>query len=101
MLTLSPKIGEFLIRAAETPDIEMALRKILFEYLDLKLKELQGQAREFEKKWSMTFEEFSVKCKQKKIGKDIHSYEVEKDFWDWERIDTLRKHYGELKSQWT
>ena len=37
MLTLSPKIGEFLIRTTETPDIEMALRKILFEYLDLKL----------------------------------------------------------------
>ena len=42
MLTLSPKIGEFLIRAAETPDIELALRKILFEYLDLKLKELES-----------------------------------------------------------
>jgi len=100
MLTLSPKIVEFLIRAAEMPDIEMALRKILFEYLDLKLKELQGQAKEFEEKWSMSFEEFSAKCKEKEIGEDVYSYEVEKDFWDWEKIETLRKHYGEVKSQW-
>ncbi|MBW1796553.1 MAG: hypothetical protein JRJ38_19420 [Deltaproteobacteria bacterium] len=82
------------------PDIEMALRKILFEYLDLKLKELQGQAKEFEEKWSMSFEEFSAKCKEKEIGEDVYSYEVEKDFWDWEKIETLRKHYGEVKSQW-
>jgi len=48
----------------------------------------------------MSFEELSTKCKQKEIGKDIYSYEVEKDFWDWERVETLRQHYGELKSQW-
>ena len=100
MLTLSPKLGNFLIKAAETADIDMALRKILFEYLDLKLKELQGQTKNFEEKWGMSFEEFSAKCKQKEIGKDIYSYEVEKDFWDWERVETLRQHYGELKSQW-
>jgi hypothetical protein len=53
MLTLSPKLGNFLIKAAETADIDMALRKILFEYLDLKLKELQGQTKNFEEKWGM------------------------------------------------
>ncbi len=100
MLTLSPKLGEFLIKAAETADIDMALRKILFEYLELKLKELQGQIKKFEGKWGMSFEEFSAKCKQKEIGKDIYSYEVEKDFWDWERVETLNQHYGELKTQW-
>jgi hypothetical protein len=100
MLTLSPKLGEFLIKAAETADIDMALRKILFEYLELKLKELQGQIKKFEGKWEMSFEEFSAKCKQKEIGKDIYSYEVEKDFWDWERVETLSQHYGELKTQW-
>ena len=100
MLTLSPKMGEFLIRAAETPDIELALRKVLFEYLELKLNELEGQAKKFEEKWSMSFEVFSAKCKEKEIDQDIYSYEVEKDFWDWEKIETLRKHYGEVKSQW-
>ena len=65
MLTLSPKIGNFLVKTAETADIDMALRKILFEYLDLKLKELQTQVKNFEEKWGMSFEEFSTKCKKK------------------------------------
>jgi len=33
MLTLSPKIGNFLVKTAETADIDMALRKILSSIL--------------------------------------------------------------------
>lgn len=34
------------------------------------------------------------------MSEDIYSYEVEKDFWDWERAETLRKYYKELKEKW-
>lgn len=100
MLNLSAKVGELLIKATQAPDIDIALRKILSEYLDLKLKELQGQLKELKDKWGMSFEEFKAQCQRKEIGKDIYSYEVEKDFWEWERIETLKKHYEELKAQW-
>ncbi len=100
MLTISPKLGEFLIRATQTPDLETALRQVLREYLDLKLKELNKELEKFEIKWNMSFNEFKEKCEERKIDKDVFSYEVEKDFWNWEKVETLKKYHEELKSQW-
>ena len=98
MLNLSAKLGELLIKATQAPDIDIAFRKILSEYFDLKLKKLQCPVKEFEYKWKISFEEFKDQCQRKIIKKDIYSYEVEKDFCEWERIETLKKHYAELEA---
>ena len=100
MLTLSPKLGELLIKATQTTDLETALKQILREYFSLKLKDLNDTLKGFESKWDMSFDKFKEKCQKREINKDIFSYEVVKDFWDWERMETLRKHYETLNSQW-
>ncbi len=84
----------------QTPDVDMAMRKILSEYLELKIKQLQEKIKTFEDKWGLSFEEFSGKCQNKSLNQDVYSYEVEGDFWEWERLETLKKHYCELKSRW-
>lgn len=100
MITLSPKLGEILIEITQTPNIDMALRKIISEYLELKLKELQEKIKAYEDKRGLSFEEFSAKCRNKSLSQDVYSYEVERDFWEWEKLETLKKHYHELKSRW-
>jgi hypothetical protein len=93
MVTISPRIGALLTRVAETPDIETALWKVLLDYVDLKLAKLSQQIADFEAKWDMPFTEFSKRIKEKQLPKDAYSFEVEKDFWDWEKAETLLKHY--------
>ena len=100
MVTFSPRLGEFLMKATQTPDMETALWKVLSEYLDLKFDKLSERIAEFEQKWGMSFEEFSRRCKEKSLEEDVYSYKVEKDFWEWEKVVTLRRHYGALRSKW-
>lgn len=100
MITVSPKVGELLVRITQTPDVDLALRKILTEYLELKIKEIGEKIKAFEDRWGLSFEEFSHKCQNESLNQDIYSYEVEREFWEWERLETLRKHYCELESRW-
>ena len=100
MVTFSPRLGELLMKTTQTPDMETALWKVLSEYLDLKSDKLSGRITEFEQKWDMSFEEFSRKCKKKGLEEDAYSYKVEKDFWEWEKALTLRRHYEALRSKW-
>lgn len=100
MITVSPQIGEFLINVTQLPDIEAALKKVLTEFLDLKISNLEGKVKEYESKWKMTFKEFENACKNKKLEADIYSYDVEKDFWEWEGIENLLKYYEDTKSRW-
>ena len=100
MLNLSPRLGEFLIKATQSNDLDTALVQVLREYLLLKLKELKKELEGFEAKWDMSFDEFKERCRKREIDKDVFSYEVEKDFWNWERAETLKKHYEDLKLEW-
>jgi len=100
MVTLSPRLGELLTKATQTPDIEAALWKVLSEYLEMKFNELSQRIGEFEREWGISFEEFSRGCKEKDLEKDAYSYDVEKDFWEWEKAITLRRHYEALRSKW-
>jgi hypothetical protein len=47
-----------------------------------------------EKKWECSFPEFREKTKED------YRYEVEKDFWEWERLETLKAHYQALRARW-
>ena len=96
MVALSPRLGEFLTKAAQVPDLETALWKVLLEYVDLKRKALEEEIAQFERKWGMTFEEFSQRCREGSLSEDAYSWEVEQDFWAWESAVTLLQHYSSL-----
>jgi hypothetical protein len=94
MLALSPQVGELLLQATQSQDLEEALHKVLGEYLDLKLAALVAEISLLEKRWECGFAEFREKTKED------YRYEVEKDFWEWERLETLKAHYQALRGRW-
>lgn len=100
-VAVSPRVGSLLMEVAETPDLEVALWKILTEYMALKMRVLREQIRSFESKWGMSFEEFSGSIGSDKIDRDRFSYEVESDFWEWEKAVTLLRYYEEIRQRWT
>ncbi len=100
MPVMSPKLGEVLVRATHSKDIDDALNKIFSEYLELKLKTLREAIEEFQKKWGMSFEEFKRHFKEGTLREDTYSFNTEKDYWQWEEAETLKKHYEEIKGQW-
>jgi hypothetical protein len=93
MLALSPRVGELLLQATQSQDLEEALHKVLHEYLDLKLASLTAEIGLLEKKWQCGFDEFREKTKED------YSYEIERDFWEWERLETLKAHYQALRER--
>jgi hypothetical protein len=94
MSTLSPQVWELLLQATQSQDLEEALHKVLGEYLDLKLAALTADISRLEKKWSCTFTEFKEK------NRENYAYEVEREFWEWERLETLKSHYQALRQRW-
>ena len=100
MPVMTPKLGEVLIKATHSKDIDDALNKIFSEYLELKLKTLLETIDGFQKKWDMSFEGFKRHFKEGTLKEDTYSFDTEKDFWQWEEAETLKKHYEEIKGQW-
>jgi hypothetical protein len=94
MVALSPQVGELLLQATQSQDLEEAFHKVLREYLDLKLAALDAEISMLAKKWECSFPEFREKAKED------YRYEVEKDFWEWERLETLKAHYQALRARW-
>lgn len=96
-----PQIGAMLLQLAETADLDAALRKVITEYLALKLAALADNQAQFEAKWGMPFREFDDRRVAGGLEQDSHSYAVELDFWEWEQVETLLAYYRDLQKQWT
>ncbi len=100
LVSVSPQLGALLTDLTEIPDVGMAMWKVLSEYLELKCAALEERIAAFEAKWGMSFEQFSQKCAEGTLTEDPYSYEVEKDFWEWEQAISLHHHYNSLRLQW-
>jgi hypothetical protein len=100
VVTVSPRVGVLLTQVAETPDLETALWKVLAEHIDLKAMLLRQRISTFESKWGMQFEEFAERCEAQTLGQDPYAYEVESNFWEWEKATTLLQYYEALQARW-
>jgi hypothetical protein len=65
------------------------------ELVQLKLEEAERQLAAFESKYRMPFEAFQQAWNEDRIP-DKHSYEVERDYWEWEAATTDRQKLQEL-----
>lgn len=101
MPAISPKLGEFLIKATRSKDIDDAFRRVFSDYLALKLETFTETIEAFTKRWGMSFDEFKKHFKEGSLKKDSYSFDTEQDFWEWEEAETLKKHYETLIKQWT
>jgi hypothetical protein len=97
MIAVSPKLGEFLTQATQTPDIETALWRVVSDYLAMKMEAIDREIAIFEAKWHMSFAEFVGACRNDTLGRDIYSYDIEQDYWAWERATTLKQHYASTR----
>ena len=100
MMTLSPQTSLLLTKITDTPDLETALWRVLHDYTGLKTQQLRQQIETLELKWGMTFDEFSRRCESENLDQDPYAYDVESDFWDWEKAVTLLRHYETLQARW-
>jgi len=100
MPVLTAKLSEALVKATFARDVNDAFNKVFSEYLVLKLNQLQQIIDGLQKKWGTDFKEFKKKINENKLSQDTFSYDVEKDFWQWEEAETLKEHYNDIKSQW-
>ena len=94
---MPPHIAGLIYSISRNADLEGALLKILFDYIELKLRDIKEKIRKFEEKYGMNFEEFKENILK---SEKSYKYEVEKDFWEWESLETLKKYYERLKKQW-
>ena len=99
-ITVSPQVGAFLTQVTETSDLGTALWKVLSDYIELKTNFLRENIQAFETKWGMSFEEFSGHCEDGTLDRSAYDYEVESDFWEWEKAETLSQHYDALQARW-
>ena len=64
-----------------------ALRLATKDLVRLKLRETQEQRKRFEQRYQMEFEAFKQAWNDGQIP-NKHSYEVERDYWEWEAAVT-------------
>jgi hypothetical protein len=74
---------------------DVALELATKDLLRLKLKEVEGQIKEFETRHQMRFDEFKQAWNSDQVA-DKHSYAVEKDYWEWEAATGDEKKYREM-----
>ena len=100
MLSVSPKLGEFLVKATKAKDIDDAFRRVFSEYLVMKIASLVKTTERFKIKWCMDFSEFKSCFKEGTLKADSYKFDTEQDFWQWEEAETLKSHYETLQKQW-
>jgi len=75
----------------QEPRFEIALSVAIKDLLRLKLKEAREQVALFEQRYQLNFSAFKVAWEDGYIA-NAHSYQVERDYWEWEAAvtDTAR-----------
>jgi hypothetical protein len=61
----------------------------------LKFKEAEEQRKRFEERYQMDFEAFKQAWNEGQIP-NKHSYEVERDYWEWEAAVTEERRLQEM-----
>lgn len=84
---ISKPIYRILSDLTQESRLEVALPLAIKDWVRLKLKET-GELREaFERRYGMDFQVFKQAWHEGRIEND-HSYEVERDYWEWEATIT-------------
>ena len=93
---ISKPIYQILAYMTHTSRMELALPIAVKELVSLKLKETAGEIRAFEQRYGTDFEAFESAWHQERIP-NKHSYEVEKDYWEWEAAVSDYEQLGQMR----
>ena len=94
-MALSPSLVKLLLEITGSSDLNVAIKEISKDAIEHRLEKIECEIRKFEEKYGMTFEDFKKAWEDGKI-ESKHSYEVEKDFWEWEGLISRKKKLKEV-----
>jgi hypothetical protein len=80
---ISKSLYRVLTDLTQEPRLEVALPLAVKDLVRLKLKETREQKEIFEQRHGMDFQAFQQAWHDGRVA-DKHSYEVERDYWEWE-----------------
>lgn len=80
---VSKPLSQVLVRLTNQDQIDLALSALAKDFIRLRLKEVAETKQNFEQKYFMPFEAFKQQWHAGLIP-NSYSYEVEKDYWEWE-----------------
>ena len=90
-VTISKSMHRVLSSLTGEHRADMAVELAAKDLLRLKVKEVEGQIKEFETRYQMRFPDFKQAWNTDGVPSK-HSYEVERDYWDWEAaVDNAEK----------
>jgi asparagine synthetase A len=92
---ISKSIYKILTDLTGEARFEVALPLAAKELVRLKLKEVEEQIKHFEQRYHIDFNLFKQAWDEDRIA-DKHSYEVERDYWEWEAAITNRARLEEM-----
>lgn len=84
---ISKPLYQVLTDLTQEPRWEVALLLAIKDWIRLKLKETREQQARFEQRYAMDWATFKRAWEAGKIA-DKHSFEVERDYWEWEAAVT-------------
>jgi hypothetical protein len=92
---ISKPIYRILSDLTQEPRVEVALPLAVKDLIRLKLKETRERRQEFELRYGMDWATFEQAWQEGRIP-DAHSYQVERDYWEWEAVVTDEKRLPEM-----
>jgi len=84
---ISKPIYQALTDLTQEPRLEVALSLAVKDLVRLRLQEAQKRRMTYERRYKMDFEAFKQAWDDGRIA-DKHSYDVERDYWEWEAAVT-------------
>jgi len=92
---ISKPIYRVLSDLTQESRVEVALPLAIKDWLRLKLKEAGAQQQLYRQRYGMEFSAFKQAWQEGGIS-DKHSYEVERDYWEWEAAMTDEERLQEM-----
>ena len=92
---ISKPVYQVLSDLTGEPRLEVALPLAIKDWVRLKLKEARQQQDAFRQHYGMDFSAFKQAWQQGQIPNQ-HSYEVERDYWEWEAAVTDEERLREM-----
>jgi hypothetical protein len=87
MEIISKPVYRVLSDLTQESRVEVALPLAMKDWVRLRLKEAQERREMFRERYGMDFQTFQEAWEKGRIP-DKHSYEVERDYWEWEAAVT-------------
>ena len=97
-MTVTKSLEKILIDLTGEPRADVALHVALKDVIAHRLEIIESESKRLESKYHLTFPDFKLKWEKGEIEQK-YSYDVEKDYWEWEGLVSRRDKIEEI-SKW-